>query len=296
MLSVLIPTYNYNVVQLVEILHEQLKNQNILYEIICFDNASKSILNIKNESINKMESSYFISLEKDVGRSKIRNLLAQKSKYDWLLFLDADVFPVTEKFIENYLATIQNDKKVVYGGLKYKDEKPENNKLLRWVYGKNREEISLEERKRKPNNHFSSANFLIHKNIFNRYNFDERLTEYGHEDTLLGLELVKNKITITQIDNPVYHLGLDESSLFLQKTKTAVENLIKLQKQGKISELDNKLLKRYSEFKKIKAIKLVAFLFEKNEKMMKRNLVSSNPSLFIFDLYKLGYLCTITSN
>ena len=113
---------------------------------------------------------------------------------------------------------------------------------------------------------------------------------------MLGLELVRNGIPITQIDNPVHHLGLDDSSVFLQKTKTAVENLFKLQKQGKITKSDNQLLKRYSEFKKMKTIKLFAFLFEKNEKMMKRNLISSKPSLFVYDLYKLGYLCTITSN
>ncbi|NOQ92355.1 MAG: glycosyltransferase [Flavobacteriaceae bacterium] len=296
MLSVLIPTYNYNVVELVKALYKQLEKQNILFEIICFDNASNSSINTKNEVINKMEFCYFTSLKQDVGRSKIRNLLAQKSKFDWLLFLDADVLPVIDLFIENYLTSIKNEEKVVYGGLKYKDEKPNSNKLLRWVYGKGREEISLKERNLNPNNHFSSANFLIHKNVFKIYNFDESLTEYGHEDTLLGLELVRNNISITQIDNPVYHLGLDESSIFLQKTKTAVENLFKLQKQGKISELDNKLLKRYLEFKKMKVIKLFAFLFQKNEKIMKRNLISSNPSLFIFDLYKLGYLCMITSN
>jgi len=296
MLSVLIPTYNYNVVPLVKALYKQMEKQNISFEIICFDNASNSTLNDENEAINKMEFCHFTSLKQNIGRSKIRNLLAQKSKFNWLLFLDADVFPVTGRFIENYLASVKNEEKVVYGGLKYKDEKPNSSELLRWVYGKNREEAPLKERKITPKNHFSSANFLIHKNVFNTYNFNENITKYGHEDTLLGLELVRNNILITQIDNPVYHLGLDESIVFLEKTKTAIENLFELQKQDKISKLDNKLLKRYSEFKKIKLIKLAAFLFEKNEKMMKRNLISPNPSLFIFDLYKLGYLCTITSN
>jgi len=296
MLSILIPTYHYNIVPLVKILHKQIEKQNILFEIICFDNASKSILNKKNEEINNMSLCNFISLKQDVGRSKIRNLLAQKSKYDWLLFLDADVLPVAEIFIQNYLNAIQNNEKVVYGGLKYEDKKPENNKLLRWVYGKSREEIPLKERSKNPNNHFSSANFLIHKKVFKTYNFDEKLTKYGYEDTLLGLELVRNGIAITQIDNPVFHLGLDNSAVFLQKTETAVENLLKLQKQGKISKHDSKLLKQHAVFKKYKLIKLLSFFFKKNKKNMKRNLESIKPSLCIFDLYKLGYLCTITLN
>ena len=296
MLSVLIPTYNYNVVPLVKALYVQLEKQNILFEIIIFDNASNSILNIENQKINKIKFCYFISLDQDVGRSKIRNLLAQKSKYNWLLFLDADVLPVKENFIKNYLTSIYNDEKVVYGGLKYKDEKPSNNKLLRWVYGKSREEIPVKKRNLHPNNHFSSANFLIYKNIFNIYKFDESLTKYGHEDTLLGLELVRNNITIAQIENPVYHLGLDESTLFLNKTRAAVENLLKLQKQGKITKEDSKLLKQYFSIKKFKTVKLLALLFNKSKKNMEKNLISNKPSLLVFDLYKLGYLCSITVN
>jgi len=55
MLSVLIPTYNYNVVPLVKALYVQLEKQNILFEIIIFDNASNSILNIENQKINKIK-------------------------------------------------------------------------------------------------------------------------------------------------------------------------------------------------------------------------------------------------
>ena len=296
MLSILIPTYNYNVVPLVKALYKQIVEENILFEIICFDNGSKSILNNDNDELNSMNHCYFTSLKKDVGRSKIRNLLAEKSKYDWLLFLDADILPIDKFFIRNYLSSIDLKQNVYYGGLKYDDIKPSKNELLRWVYGKSREEIPIEKRTLNPNKYFSSANFLIKKKTFNTFKFNENLTKCGHEDTLLALDLVRNGIEITQVYNPVYHLGLDENKVFLLKTRAAVENLLKLNEQGKITIKDNKMLNYFSKIKFLNLINLTTFFYKKNIKKMEKNLTSTNPSLLIFDLYKMGYLCSITSN
>ena len=294
MLSVLIPTYNYLVVSLVKSLHQQLLEQNIPFEIISFDNGSESKLNLKNEKINKINFCKFISLNKNGGRSKVRNLLAKKATYDWLLFLDADVLPVSKDFIKNYLESVKiNHQKVVYGGLKYDDIKPSKNKLLRWTYGKSREEIPLKTRKLNSDQHFSSANFLINKTVFNKFKFDEELTKYGHEDTLLAIGLKNKNITIHQIDNPVFHLGLDVNKIFIEKTKKAIENLLYLQEQQKINSNEIKLLKSFKNLKRIKLNGMISFLYKKYSKKMEFNLNSNKPSLFIYDMYKIGYLCSI---
>jgi glycosyltransferase involved in cell wall biosynthesis len=296
MLSILIPTYDYSVVQLVKSLYEQLKDQKISFEIICFDNGSKSNSNKINNEINNIPFCNFTSLENDVGRSKIRNLLAQKSTYDWLLFLDSDVIPCNGKFIEKYLESVNNGYKVVYGGLKYYNNKPSKEFILRWVYGKSREEIPIEKRILKPDKYFSSANFLIDKKAFNTVSFDENLTKYGHEDTMLAIELNNINISIHQIDNPVYHLGLDENHIFIKKTKKAVENLLMLQDQKKVKPDYNKLLRSFSDVKKIKMKKIFTIFFKISSKKMEKNLVSKKPSLKIYDLYKLSYLCSISKN
>ena len=103
MLSVLIPTYNYNAFLLVKEIHQQLTLGEIDFEIICLDDGSKSSINTKNEEINKFSFTSFKSLPKNIGRSAIRNLLAKKATYNWLLFLDADVIPVKSNFIKNYI-------------------------------------------------------------------------------------------------------------------------------------------------------------------------------------------------
>lgn len=293
MLSILIPTYNYSVINLVKSLCLQLNDQKTSFEIICFDNGSGSETNKLNNEINDIPFCHFTSLEKDIGRSKIRNLLAQKSKYDWLLFLDSDVLPCTEIFIDKYVEALNEGFKIVYGGLKYYNKKPAKDLMLRWVYGKNREEIPLEKRILNPNMHFSSANFLINKKVFNTVKFNEDLTKYGHEDTLLAIELVNDNISIHQIDNPVYHLGLDENHIFIEKTRKAIENLFMLQEQKKIKPSSIKLLRRFSDINKIKMKKRLAVFFKNHSKKMEKNLVSEKPSLIIYDLYRLAYLCTI---
>ena len=293
MLSILIPTYNYEVVSLVSSLIRQLKKQDNPYEIICFDNGSDLDVNTINQEINKLDGCYYESLKKNGGRSKVRNLLAQKAKYDWLLFLDVDVLPVSENFTQNYFdLIIKNSIKVAFGGLKYK-EKPTRDKMLRWVYGKSREEISLRIREKNPQEHFTSANFLIKKEVFIKFKFDESLVEYGYEDTLLALDLKKSNIQITQIDNPVYHLGIDKSGIFLCKTRDSVQNLRNLYLQNKVDSQDFKILKIFEKIKKYKMQRILIHGFQQFSKTMEKNLLSDNPSLLIYDLYKLGYLCSL---
>ncbi len=295
MLSILIPTYNYTVVSLVKSLYEQLKKQDNPFEIICFDNGSNLEICSINEEINKIEFCTYKLLKTNGGRSKTRNLLAEKAKYNWLLFLDADVLPVTDNFIHIYFESVlKNDLKVAFGGLKY-EGKPTGDRMLRWVYGKSREEIPLSIRKKNPQEHFTSANFLINKDVFQQFKFDESLVKYGYEDTLLAIELNKNNIQITQIDNPVYHLGIDKNEVFLNKTRESVKNLVILNKQQKVDIQDFKILKAFENIKKYKMVNILKTGFEKYANSMEKNLKSAKPSLFIYDMYKLGYLCSIQS-
>ena len=60
MLSVLIPTYNYNAFELVNELHKQLLKSEVLFEIICIDDGSKSTLNQQNEKINDLPNARLV--------------------------------------------------------------------------------------------------------------------------------------------------------------------------------------------------------------------------------------------
>ena len=285
MLSVLIPTYNYNTFFLVKEMHQQLILEDIPFEIICLDDGSKSPLNIQNNDINKLSFSSFKSLEKNIGRSAIRNLLAKKAMYNWLLFLDADVVPAKSNFIKKYLNCFKKDRTVFCGGLLYEDKK-ENFRLLRYKYGKKHEEISLEKRLENPEKFFFTSNFLIQKSVFDSVTFEEKLTEYGREDLLFSIELIKKGYKIEHISNEVYHLGLDKNDLFVSKTKKAMENLVFIDKQTLIDTKEMPLLELVRKIAILRMTRVVGVFYLLFEK-----LAIKKSSVFFLNCMKVSYLC-----
>lgn len=291
MISILIPIYNYNVTHFVETLYQQGKASGINFEIILMDDASTdNFRKINLQWQAKPEISY-IQLEQNVGRAKIRNLLAEKAQYDFLLFQDCDAEIASSSYFENYIAQCQENK-VVCGGTIYKEEAPKNNSLmLRWKYGKEREERSAEKRQQHPNAAFTTNNFLIPKKIFNTIKFDESLIKYGHEDTLFGYELSQQNIIIHHINNPLFHIGLESADVFLKKTEESIKNLIQIIETKKLEKKFYKDVKLLSYFLIIKHYHL-NWLFNLLYKLFHQTLYNHlknniNPTIKYFDLYKI---------
>jgi hypothetical protein len=264
----------------------------IHFEILCQDDASNEFLD-ENQKINTLENCNFSGNNLNLGRGTNINLLAEKAKFEWLLIMDCDTFPTQNDFIQNYILKINEAEKVVFGGIEYKKEKPANDQLLRWFYGIARESLSVEKRNTNPNGNALTSNILIKKNVFLSNKFDESITKYGYEDLVFLSDLKKKGIVVKHIDNPTYHLGLETSKQFLKKTKTALENLKKLTATTSLNSSESKILKTYVLLEKMHLTDLISFLFKKNEPNMVGNLLSKKPSLLLFDLYKLGYFCSI---
>ena len=294
MLSILIPTYNYNIVPLVLELQKQCLECKIDFEIIVFDDCSKSH-STENKEINSFKNCRFEKLEKNIGRSAIRNLLAKTAQFENLLFLDADTIPIHTNFIQKYCTQIDKKEKVVFGGIEYQKERPEKSKLLRWIYGNARESLSVEKRKKNPNISALTSNLLIRKAVFLQHKFDESIIKYGYEDLLFLATLKMNGIIVKHIDNPTFHLGLEISQEFLNKTKIALENLKSLTETSSLDSSESKILSSYFLFNKLRTIPFIIYFFNTFEKKITINLLSDNPSLVLFDLYKLGYFCKLQS-
>lgn len=292
MLSILVPVYNYNVFPLIETLCNQASQLNIVFEIICLDDTSE-ILSNENKNINQLKNSSFSILEKNIGRSSIRNLLAEKATYENLLFLDADTIPVHENFLSNYILQINNSEKIVYGGILYQNNKPSKDKLLRWVYGNKREALSSFDRNKNPYISFLTLNFLITKSVFSKISFNEEIPNLRHEDTLFSYELMQNKIEVLHMDNTVYHLGLENSEIFIQKSEESVVGLKNLIDSNLISLDYVKLSHYFQVLKKYHLQNLASFIFKIFKPLVRKQLLSKKPSLFLFDLYRLGYYCSL---
>jgi glycosyltransferase involved in cell wall biosynthesis len=294
MISVLIPTYNYNIVPLATALQQQCTYAGIAYEIICLDDASPdTTLHTENEAINRLPNSSYSILPKNIGRSAIRNLLAEKAQYSWLLFLDADTLSVDNNLIKNYLPHLNDDVKVVYGGIRYQEEKPSNSQLLRWIYGNEREALPVGKRQTNPHLSLLTLNFCIHKEVFKTVRFNESIPNLRHEDTLFSYDLSKANIKVEHIHNPVYHLGLESSEIFLRKSDEAVEGLKYLLDNNLLSGEYIRIANMYFSLKSKGLLPLVRVWHKMSAPFFRKNLLGNNPNLLIFDLYRLGYLCSL---
>ncbi len=296
MLSVLIPTYNYNVVPLVNEINNQCLQANIAFEVLVLDDCS-SFFFTENYSINTLDNCFYNVLNKNVGRSEIRNILAQKAHFNHVLFLDADVMPVNTNFIKNYLSEISKNNHFIVGGICYKKEKTTKNEYLRWYYGIKKESKSAINRIKNPFQNFASANFLINKDFFLNIQFNESLKKYGHEDTLFAFNCKQNNYKITHINNPVYHLGLDTNEIFIQKSLLSVENAWYLLQNQLIDSKYIKLLHFYKKIEQQTFLLKCIFIIGKNtEKILLKNLKSNKPNLKLLDFYKLYHLIKIAQN
>jgi glycosyltransferase involved in cell wall biosynthesis len=287
LISICIPIYNFNVVDLIVTIINQGEGIKKPFEIICIDDGSNKETLKLNAKISSHKTVNYLTLKKNIGRSKIRNLFLENASYENLLFIDCDCSIQSENFLDKYFAQLNN--LVVYGGRRHHDNPPKNkNKKLRWLYGIKKEDQNFNYRVKNPYHCFRSNNFLIKKTILSKIRFNENIKNYGHEDTFLSIELKKNKIAIFQINNPVFHEGIEDSNIFLEKTKSAIKNLVLLEKSG-LDTSSIKLIKSYNLINKLKLTRLISPLSKTISKILERQLLSSRPSLRIFDLYKLIY-------
>ncbi|MEN3322625.1 glycosyltransferase [Mariniflexile soesokkakense] len=279
MLSILIPTFNYNIVPLVEEIFEQVSKCDIVFEILVYDDGSNSPLNTKNKTINLIENCCFKELPNNIGRSAIRNLLGTNAKYETLLFIDAGTFPKEKDFIENYISI--NNKELIIGGMTFGEEPVKKPYKLRWLYTK----------KRETNKGLHSSNFLIKKSIFQLNLFNESLKKYGCEDVLFFDNLAKSNVKILKINNPVIHEADDDANTFVKKTEFAIENLIQLIDEGKLSISHYKISKLYMQLSPLGLDKFIYLLFKWLKPLLLKNFNSNYPSILLFDFYRLGYYC-----
>jgi glycosyltransferase involved in cell wall biosynthesis len=290
MLSILIPTYKYVPEPLVRALVIQLKKVSFSWEIIVSDDCSGTPSENDFQVLSSIHPAVrFNILSENRGRFENRRSLAQLAKYDRLLYLDDDAV-LDESFIEIYSSWISK-KETVFGGMKYAERIPEDPKLhLRWKVGKKREEIPARLRNEKPYAGIQTCNFMISKEAMLALPQHKEIYGYGHEDTMMGYDLRYAFVPVVHIDNAIGHSKLDTADVFLEKTSQAVKNLARLIKAGKVDE-NIRLYQFYSRLQKTRTTGLLRWYGRQRAGNIIHSLLKPNPSLYLFDWYKLALLC-----
>lgn len=286
--SILIPVFNWDCTRLVQDLQEQASRLGCAYEILVADDSSTDQeLKQKNASISDLVNCLYIQLDSNIGRSAIRNLLADKAQYKYLLFMDCDAQVASDSFLRSYLMAAENAP-VVCGGLKHQEKLPRPGVELRYRYERRSDilERPASVRQQQPYARFTPFSFLIKRDLFLEIRFNEGIRRYGYEDVLFGKELQRRQVPVLHIDNQLIHLGLEENGVFLKKTEEALRSLEEYSQH--ITDA-SKLLSTYNTLRKYHLTGLMHIIWTITEKPLRKNLTGNHPSLRLFSLYKLLY-------
>ncbi|MDR9447869.1 MAG: glycosyltransferase family 2 protein [Psychroflexus sp.] len=286
MISFLIPTYNYDARPLVDQLKQLAVQAGIDYEILVNDDGSQQ-KTTENQKINDFEKCFFQKNNKNLGRAGNINRLVQRAKFRYCILLDCDVKPLRNDFLAAYLKLCQPNQ-ICFGGINYDNQKPENG-ILRWKYGIYQEARNIKERQKRPYRYLLTSNLLFDKYLFKHKLFNDQLKSYGYEDLLLVQYLKQKIIKVNHIDNPVTHINLETSEIYLQKTQTALVNLAQLVKQNKVDVSLTGVSYWGNKLHKLKISKLYKLVFKTFKAILEKNSLGKKPNLILFKMYKLGF-------
>lgn len=292
MISVLIPTYNYDCSRLVNEISRQcleLSHQKgLIYEIIVADDGSNDQNCLGQCRKNCLISDCnFIELKQNLGRSKVRNLLAKQAKGDYLIFIDSHMNLVSTDYILRYM-NCNSD--ICQGGYVVCGDKKDWGQNLRFLYELHSQRLNKKGLEDKGNRDFHTSNFYIRRELFLSHPLDESISRYGYEDVLYGKQLEDSGISVTQIDNPVGFSSFEPNDSFVKKTEESLMTLHEI--QDRIGDY-SRLLNCAKAARKLHISPLLRGIFALTHKAMRRNLCSTHPLLFVFNLYKLLYLINL---
>ncbi len=289
-LSILIPTFNDSCSEIVHQLSIQARKIPALeYEIIIGDDGSTDTQIIEeNQRLASQPHCKVYRFEKNRGRAAIRNSLVEFAEKEWLLFIDSgDMRLKSNDFLQRYLHTSE-EHQVVYGGYTLSPLSPEEQKSnLRYKYetsAHHNSSATMRKKMKIPN--FQSSNFMAHRDLCHKVHFDERFVRYGHEDTLWAKDVSLQGVEILHIDNPVERFVYEDNATYLAKN---IEALLTLREfQDELADY-SRLIRTARLVKRLHLAPTVCFIFRLNENRWRTNLEGENPSLRLFNLFRLGY-------
>ena len=135
-------------------------------------------------------------------------------------------------------------------------------------------------------------NFFGKKNIIINTLAQIETNSYGN-DYVFGSILKKDKVKILHINNPVNIEEVDSNLVFINKTQEALSNLLYNYKKNKIRNHSISILKAYTFLNRFFLTNIFLSMTNLIKKRLEENLISKKPNLFLFDLYRLRYLCEL---
>ena len=225
-LSVLIPYYSHDPAPLLEALLAQATPD---VEILLYDDGTAdAAVNARLSAIAKTASApvhlNFAPVNK--GRSAARNALFANAKSPWVLFLDADMLPADDRFLERYLDAVKTgDAEVIFGGFQMAEEFTKDT-ALHHAFSNTSDCLSAAERDVMGPKYVCSSNLAVQSDVLSSEPFDTGFSGWGWEDSEWAAR-VADKFTLKHLENPALHLGLEGTQVMLSRFKSSAANYMR---------------------------------------------------------------------
>ena len=228
-LSILVPYYHDDPIPLISALDEQCRGQ-LNVEILLYDDGTndegldqKILAEVKN---CKAVVRLFIAKQNN-GRSFARNQLTQYAKANWVLFLDADMRPQTDRFVSNYLELIAaGSADAIFGGFNVPNNVKDRDQELHRALSEISDCLSLEQRQAAGPQFVASSNLAVRKLVLETEPFDSEFTGWGWEDSEWAARISK-QFSLIHAENPAIHLGLETTDTLLRRFQTSGPNYLR---------------------------------------------------------------------
>ena len=224
-LSVLVPFYGDDATQLLSALDAQVKDLSI--EVLFYDDGTgdDALTGRMSKATEAADGAFrLITNRENKGRSAARNSLFEAARSDWVLFLDADMLPAREDFLQNYLSLINvRAADVLFGGFEVEPQAEDADRDVHRALSAVSDCLTLEERQASGPQYVASSNLCVRREVLEKEPFDSGFSGWGWEDSEWAARIAKRFI-LTHVDNPAIHLGLETTDTLLHRFATSGKN------------------------------------------------------------------------
>ena len=228
-LSVLIPYFKDNPAPLLSALLSQPMGGASVEILLYDDGTGDAGINKKATAIIKESRApaQLLIAAQNKGRSAARNALKNNARADWVLFLDADMRPVTEHFLSDYAAAIKaGNADIIFGGFTVPKVAETAEQELHRALSEVSDCLSLEDRRAAGPQFVASSNLCVRKGVLAAEDFDDGFVGWGWEDSEWAARVAK-RFTLVHADIPALHLGLETTETLLKRFKTSGANYVR---------------------------------------------------------------------
>lgn len=230
-LSILVPFLRDDPDALIALLDREADKLNGDAELILLDDGTADAA-LTARLIARIDASALpirlISLSRNEGRSIGRNRLATAARGSSLLFLDSDMRPDDDRFVQTWADLAHTgETAVAFGGFSLLQAPDDARFAVHRSMAARSDCIAADQRALQPEKYVFTSNLLVRRDVFEAEAFDPGFSGWGWEDVEWAMR-VSRRFKVEHIDNPATHMGLDTVETLASKYEQSAPNFARV--------------------------------------------------------------------